>query len=247
MYRKCLAGAVLCVAPIVGVQAKTTSPAQLIKAWLTVPTIGQIAWPYAFIRARSTDTTQKSNRSALFKQFEQLRWRLKQKGYPGLVKAINQWQSQLAKTHHYRQPGDWSPAWLMAHPHQRPPVSHVAAIGYCRVPDWVQVWDTAGVHRVSWHPGLQLSDLLRRDSHLKGGTTGEVAVVSPDGHIDHYGVAAWNYADTQLTPGTRVVGAINLKGTVFPWVRDTIAELVAHTPVGNQCRRFPLGQNANHG
>ncbi|AWN17544.1 capsule biosynthesis GfcC family protein [Salinisphaera sp. LB1] len=250
MWRKWLTGAVLCVAPMLGLQAQTTASGNktsLIEAWLSMPNVGQVAWPYAFIRARSTDATEKRRRSDLFDQFKQLQWRLKRQGYPGLVKAVHQWQIQLAKTHHYRQPGDWSPAWLMAHPNQQPPVSRVAAIGYCRVPDTVQVWDAVGVHRVAWQPGLRLSDLLRRDPNLKGGSTDEVALVSPSGHVDHYGVAAWNYADTELTPGMRIVGAIDLKGAVFPWMRDAIADLVAHMPVGRKCRSFPLGQSANHG
>ncbi|MES1935652.1 hypothetical protein C27AD_04837 [Salinisphaera hydrothermalis C27AD] len=74
-----------------------------------------------------------------------------------------------------------------------------------------------------------------------------MAVISPRGHVDHYGVAAWNYADTDLLPGTRVVGAIDLKGAVFPWMRDEIAGLLAHTPSGAACRSFPLSQGANNG
>lgn len=249
MWRKSLTAALLCVAPFAFLHAHTAAAAQkssLIDAWLALPHLDQVAWPYAFMRARSTDASEMAKRADLFDQFDQLTWRFKKLGYGELAKTVARWKTQLAKTEHYRLPGDWSPAWLMAHPHQQPPVTRVAAIGYCAVPETVQVWDVGGVHRVDWKPGLHLSGLLRQDSKLTGGRTDEVAVVWPSGHIDHYGVAAWNHADTALTPGTRVVGAIDLKGEVFPWMRDAIAGLLAHTPVGRNCHGFSLGQSANH-
>ncbi|MES1956126.1 hypothetical protein SAHY_16152 [Salinisphaera hydrothermalis EPR70] len=212
-----------------------------------MPNVGQVAWPYAFISAESTDESEQARRSDLFDQFEQLKWRLGEGGYAQLVKTVSQWKAELSKTQHYRQPGDWSPAWLLAHPHERPPAARIVALGYCQTPDTVQIWDEDGVHRVGWKPGLRLSDLLSEDPALKGGSSDEVAVVSPRGNVDHYGVAAWNYADTDLLPGTRVVGAIDLKGAVFPWMRDAIAGLLAHTPSGEACRRFPLSQGADHG
>lgn len=249
MWRKSLTAAVLCIAPFTVLQAQAAAPGQkasLIGAWLALPNVQQVAWPYAFIRADSTDDSEQAHRDDLFDQFKQLKWRLNERGYAGLAKTITRWKTQLSKTHHYRQPGDWSPAWLMAHPHERPPVSRVAAIGYCSPPETVQVWDAAGVHRVEWEPGLRLSDLLGRDPKLNGGSSDEVAVVSPRGNIDHYGVAPWNYADTEIAPGTRIVGTIDLKGAVFPWMRDAIAGLLAHTPVGHNCRSFSLNQSADH-
>lgn len=249
MWRKLLVAILLCVAPITALLAQapaTDHKASLIDAWLAVPNVGQISWPYAFIRADGTDESEKARRADLFDQFDQLEWRLGEKGYSRLAKTVTLWKQQLSKTHHYRQPGDWSPAWLMAHPHERPPVKRIKALGYCNIPNTIQVWDEAGVHRVAWKPDLRLSNLLTDDHKLKGGSTDEVAVVSPRGNIDHYGVAAWNYADTDLVPGTRVVGAIDLKGAVFPWMRDAIAELLAHTPAGVACRSFALHQSANH-
>lgn len=249
MWRKSLTAAVLCLAPLAALHAQAVGPsrpATLIKAWLALPDVDGIAWPFAFIRVDSTDDNEKTHRRDLFEQFDRLKWRLDDKGYTELAETVAHWKSKLAETDHYRQPGDWSPSWLMAHPNKRPPVSRIAAIGYCRPPDTVEVWDSAGVHRRGWHAGLRLSDVLDRDQHLTGGSTDEVAVISPRGQIDHYGVAAWNYADTDLTPGTRIVGAIGLKGNVFPWMRDAIAGLLAHTPAGDDCHSSPLGQGADH-
>lgn len=249
MWRKSLTAVMLCVAPTACLHAQTAPSgpqASLIDAWLALPGVGQVAWPYAYISADSTDQNEKTHRGDLFDQFDQLRWRLDDNGYAKLAETVTHWKSELAKADQYRLPGDWSPSWLMAHPNQRPPVARISSIGYCEAPDTVQVWDTDGVHQVAWKPGLRLSDLLARDPHLTGGTSDEVAIVWPHGDLDHYGVAAWNYADTELMPGTRVVGAIDLKGDVFPWMRDAIAGLLAHTPAGTNCRSFPLNASASH-
>ncbi|WP_423823851.1 capsule biosynthesis GfcC family protein [Salinisphaera sp. SPP-AMP-43] len=251
MWQKCLIAAALCCAPLTTLQAQTTAPVQpkasLIDAWLSLPNVGEIAWPYAYMRASNTSDSQKAHRADLFEQFEQLRWRLNDGGYSQLANAISSWKNELLKTDDYRQPGDWSPSWLMSHPNKRPPVSRIAAIGYCDAPNTIRVWDAVGVHRRNWQPGIRLSDLLEEDENLSGGSTDEVALVWPRGDIDHYGVAAWNYADTELTPGTNIIGAIDLKGAVFPWMRDAIAGLLAHTPVGENCRDIPLGQGAENG
>lgn len=250
MWRKSLAALMLCAVSFTSAHAQSdvsgATNSSLIKAWFSLPGVDGIAWPYAFIRATSTDGSEQAHRADLFEQFDQLKWRLGEDGYPELVAAVEQWKNQLAEVSHYREPGDWSPAWLMAHPYQRPPLARVAAIGYCAVPDTVQIWDSAGVHRVSWRPGMRLSQLLSEDPNLSGGASDEVAVVWPEGGIDHYGVAAWNHADTGLSPGVRVVGAIDLKGAVFPWMRDAIAGLLAHTPAGNECQTRSLDQGAGH-
>lgn len=249
MWRKWLIGVLICVAPLVSIGAQTPttgSGSTLINAWLALSEPGRIAWPYAFMRAQRTDARMQTKRADVITQIENLRWRLRDKGYSDLVHAVSAWKKRLAATRHYRMPGDWSPAWLMAHPHQRPPYGRVSAIGYCRVPKSVEIWDGNGVHDMKWRSGMRLSDVLAADSALNGGSTGEVALVWPLGDIDHYGVAAWNAADTALAPGTRIIGAIGLRGGVFPWMRDAIAKLVAHTPSGVDCRGFPLEQGTAH-
>src|SRR5699024_5399495 len=165
------------------------------------------------------DELEKGYRDDVLVQIKNLHWRLQDKGYPQLTDAVQDWKKRLAATHFYREPGDWSPAWLIAHPHQRPPYDRVESIGYCHMPDTVEVWDNRGVHDMKWRTGLRLSDVLGDDPNLMGGRDDLVAIVWPQGHIDHYGVAAWNEADTELVPGTTVVGAIDLSGDVFPWLR----------------------------
>lgn len=236
MWWPALLAVLICVTPVSALGAQST----LLNAWLQLPDLGGTAWPYAFIRLQDTRTHVESKRSDVLHQIDELHWRLVDKGYPDLARAVTQWKQHLKSQTHHRFPGDWSPAWLLAHPLQRPPASRVEAIGVCRMPHTITVWDASGVREIRWRSGLRLSDILRSDPALSGGTTDEVAIVWPQGDIDHYGVAAWNAADTELVPGTRVVGAINLGGSAFPWLRDAIAKLLAHTPSGVDCRHVQL-------
>ncbi len=223
------------------------APTTLIQAWLAFPRLATVAWPYAYIRARDTNASEAARRQALFKEFASLLWRLKDDGYPKLAAAVKAWRRRLRQTHGYRVPGAWTPAWLMAHPHQNPPLARIQALGACQAPRWVQVWDAAGVRDVPWRAGLKLSHLLDIAPQLRGDRTDEVAVVAPDGHIDHYGIGAWNFADTELIPGTRVVAALPLQGEAFPWMRDAIAALLAHSPDGEHCREIAIGGQASRG
>lgn len=244
MWQKSLTVMALCIASIAASQAQQGEAADqektLISEWLSLPDLVQIDWPYAFIRVQATQTEQEEYFDDLIKQIDELHWRLKEKGYATLTAAIAEWKKELSKHQHYREPGDWSPGWLMAHPRQRPPLERVMAIGHCRIPRTIQVWDETGVHDIAWHAGIHLSDVLKKNPSLKGGVTDMVAIVWPKGHIDHYGVAAWNKADTELLPGTRIIGVIDLKGEVFPWMRDAIASLLAHIPSGRDCRTITL-------
>lgn len=244
MWRKSFTAMALCIASIAASQAQQPEAADqeetLINEWLSLPGVAQINWPYAFIRVQATQNEQEEHFDDLIKQIDELHWRLQGKGYSELTTAIEEWKEELSEHQDYREPGDWSPGWLMAHPRQRPPMEQVMAIGHCQVPDTIQIWDETGVHDVTWYSGIHLSDLLKRNPGLKGGVTDMVAVVWPKGHIDHYGVAAWNKADTELLPGTRVIGAIDLKGEVFPWMRDAIASLLAHIPSGRDCQTIEL-------
>lgn len=221
------------------------SQSTLIQAWHELPDVERIAWPYSFIRVEQTQKEQREQQEDLLKQFDKLHWRLDSQHYSHLASAVSEWQKTIKARGDYREPGDWSPGWLMANAQQRPPLDRVQAIGYCRTPATVEVWDEAGVQQIPWHAGMHLSDIADERDSLKGGTTDMVAVVWPRGHIDHYGTAAWNKADVELVPGVRIVGALDLKGEVFPWMRDAIAGLLAHIPVGQDCRTVTLNQGGD--
>jgi len=223
--------------------SRTAQPAaSVLQAWLAYPGVDTIEWPYAYLRTERTQSVQQTKRTDLFKELDHLTWRLENARRDGLLSAIGQWRGRLEAQKVYRQPGDWSPAWLMAHPHRSPPLARVAAIGACEPPDWVEVWDSTGVERTPWRSGLQLSDLSRRDGPLQLRSVDQVALITPEGEIKHYGQAPFNYSDAGVSPGTRVVAALPLGGEAFPWIRDAIANLLAHSPVGSACREMELNE-----
>lgn len=212
----------------------------LIQAWLSFPDAADIAWPYAYIRAEQTRDSQEGARKDLFDEYERLRWRLEDDRYPQLVKAVKAWKSRLAAMSAFRVPGNWSPSFLMSHVNQRPPIDDVAALGACQVPDSIAVWDAKGVRDITWQSGMQLSDVEDMAPALRQGSAPDIAVVDPYGRIDHYGVQAWNYADGPVAPGSQIVASLPLKGSAFVWIRDAMADVLAHTPSGIDCREVPL-------
>ncbi|GAB3682728.1 hypothetical protein GCM10028792_30930 [Salinisphaera aquimarina] len=212
----------------------------LLDIWLAFPDVDTIAWPYSYIRAKTTDANQQARRQDLSRELDSLDWRLDNGRYKKYRAALAQWQTALDDMHTAREPGTWSPSWLLVHPNRNPPVSSLAVIGACEVPAWVEVWDSNGVERLAWKSGLMLSDVTRKPHPVDAGPSDQVAVVNPDGSVDRYGVAAWNFADTRLQPGARVVAALPLKGDGLLWIRDTIARVIAHSAPGVNCRELPI-------
>lgn len=225
---------VLCIG--VGFAASAQQPSSLVNAWLALPNISGVAWPYAYIRADATRDSQQGARRDLFAEYERLLWRLDDDGYPHLADAVRAWQKWLSKIDLFREPGDWSPSFLLSHINQNPPVDRIAAIGVCDVPATVTVWDSKGVHSIEWQSGMKLSDVEKLMPATRKGSLPEVSVVDSYGHIDHYGVQAWNYADESLAPGSHVVASLPLKGSAFKWIGDAMTDLLAHSPSGLNCR-----------
>ncbi|MES1932262.1 hypothetical protein T35B1_06620 [Salinisphaera shabanensis T35B1] len=209
----------------------------VLEAWLGFPGLAQSSAPYTYLRATRTADKVEAKRQDLIRELDDLRWRLQGRGYGTFVQAVDQWKSKLATSGVFREPGDWSPAWLMAHPHRNPPISHVAAIGACAVPDWVEVWSGKGVTRTPWHTRMTLSDLAKNDVIDLDGIS-IVSVVAPTGEVQRLGQAAFNYSDSELLPGSRVVLPLPLGGEAFAWIRDTIAQLLAHAPAGENCKEM---------
>lgn len=236
-----ICAALIVLSPIASAQA---TPG-VLQAWLSFPDVGEVEWPYAYLRFRTTQSMQNSRREDLFAEFKRLSWRLENGRHQSFMGAIDQWRAQLEAQTSYREPGDWSPAWLMAHPHRSPPLSNVAAIGACPAPAWVEVWDSTGIERIPWRGGLRISDLARHGGPLQLRGVDQVALVTPEGAVRHYGQAAYNYSDVEVIPGTRVVAALPLSGDAFPWIRDAIANLLAHSPVETACREMKIVQDAS--
>ncbi|MES1942014.1 hypothetical protein T5B8_17326 [Salinisphaera sp. T5B8] len=215
--------------------------ANVLDAWLGFPDLADSDTPYTYLRADQTADNTRVKRQDLVRELDDLRWRLEAGGYAAFVQALDQWKTQLAAIRVFREPGDWSPAWLMANPHRNPPISRVAAIGACDAPDWVEIWSGQGIERTPWHTDLMLSDLAASGVMDVDGVR-VVSVVAPDGRVRRLGQAADNYSDSELLPGTRVVVPLPLKGEAFPWIRDTIAQVLAHAPSGQDCTEMRFAQ-----
>lgn len=232
-----IGGALLCSS---GVAGAAQSPDSLVQAWLAFPAVSEVAWPYAYIRTEATQSSQAGARQDLFDEYERLGWRLQDDRYPQLAKAVAAWKQRLAAIDHFRVPGNWSPSYLMSHDNRKPPVERIAALGACQAPTTVSVWDARGVRDIAWQPGMKLSDVEREAPATRQGSASEVAVVDPYGRIDHYGVQAWNYADGPVAPGSQIVASLPLEGSAFVWIRDAMADLLAHAPSGANCREQVL-------
>lgn len=237
-YRLAILGSVLLCSS--GIVCAAQPPESLVQAWLAFPKMSAVAWPYAYIRTEATQSSQEGARKDLFDEYERLVWRLKDDRYPQLAKAVAAWKHRLSAIDHFRVPGKWSPSYLMSHVNRKPPVDRIAALGACRAPTTVSVWDARGVRDIAWQPGMQLSDVERAAPATRQGSAPEIAVVDPYGRIDHYGVQAWNYADGPVAPGSQIVASLPLKGSAFTWIRDAMADILAHAPSGIDCREQAL-------
>lgn len=233
-------------APALAAQTTSTNdqPAHLIDAWLSFPDAVDIQPPYTYLSAVETGENTTEARQDILDEFKRLRWRLKDGGYSTLVNTLDQWRARLNGYETFREPGDWSPAFLLSHPNRQPPIDEVAAIGACDVPTTVGVWSAAGYDQITWHSGLRLSDIEDRVPATRHGARPMIALVDPLGHVDHYGVQAWNYADTQVAPGSQVVASLPLGGEAFAWIRDSMANLLAHVPSGVNCRQQTISGEA---
>ncbi|RJS92667.1 hypothetical protein [Salinisphaera sp. Q1T1-3] len=220
--------------------AELQQPANLVQAWLSFPDAVSIDWPYAFITARQSEAGENAGRQDLLDEFGRLEWRLKDYGYARLAETIDTWREKIKTFKTFRVPGHWSPAYLLAHPDRQPPIANIAAVGACEVPSDVGVWSADGFESIQWRSGLRLSDIEKRVPALRDGSKPMVAVVDPYGHIDHYGVEAWNYADGPVEPGSQIVASLPLKGEAFGWIRDRMADFLAHTPSGVNCRQTKI-------
>lgn len=220
--------------------AQTEQPT-LLMAWLSQPSLTERPAPYQYMRSATVAEHAAGLQQALLQEFDDLSWRLESAGYAQLNTTVEAWRARINDLTSFRSPGLWGPAALMAYPTKMPPFERVAAIGACLMPDWVEVWDRHGVRRVDWRQAQSLSDLLR-NADLDVGKVGRAIVVRPEGTVQSYGAQAWNFHDTSITPGSRVVAALPLKGEAFAWIQETTADVLAHAPSGVDCKEAALVQ-----
>ena len=222
--------------------SRTDGP-RLLQAWLAYPDLASVDWPYAYIREIDAADTARRIKRDLLGELDNLSWRLEEMGYVRPVETVAAWRRRIESLQAFRLPGDWGAAQLLAQPEHNVPLSRISAIGSCQPPNWVEVWDVQGIRRLDWPSARSLGDLVD-DDVISATGDGQVAVVTPMGHVVHRGIQAWNYTDMDLMPGSRVIVALPFKGDAFPWIRDAIARLTARTPTGTECRESEFRQDS---
>src|SRR5690625_4011121 len=225
---------------------RETGPA-LLNLWFVLQDSGPVYAPYAYIVHRKTRVVQTARQQTLLKELGGLIWRLRASGNAALASAMGEWRQRIQAGSNYRTPGRWGPAALMSSPRNGVPVSAVAALGACQVPNWIEVWSAQGVQRIKWRPEMRLSTLLSANGILHGLDADSVTLVTPYGSILQRGVAAWDFHDIPLTPGMRIVVPMPVAGEVSVWMQKALPEYLAHLLPGDHCRRLKLGHASAHG
>ncbi len=229
-------------------QTPTSATVQptLLDVWFELEQSGPVAWPYAFIRHVETASNQTYRKQDLVEELDNLLWRLRAAHYTALAEALTQWREYIAEADDFRTPGRWDAAALLAHPRNSPPLAAIAAVGACEVPRWVEVWDRQGVRRIEWEPGMRLGTLLDDGGALHDVGADIVALVGPRGQIHERGIAAWNYREAPVSPGTRIVVPIPLGGRGPVWIKDALAGFLSHLVPGDTCRQLSLKHEPVH-
>ena len=213
----------------------------LLSAWLSQPVLSERQASFQYMRGVHVNDQVIERRDALVQEFDDLSWRLEGAGYDRMNATVKEWETRISGLEVFRTPGSWGPASLIAQPSKMPPFDRVDAIGACVAPQWIEVWDSHGIRRVDWQKAQSLAVLLKR-VEIDVGSVGRVMVVSPEGAVRSHGAQAWNFNDTAIVPGSRVVAALPLQGKAFGWIQQTIADVLAHTPSGVECKEATLVQ-----
>ncbi len=218
----------------------------LLNVWFELEQSGPVAWPYAFIRHADTGRNQSYRKQDLVEELGDLLWRLRAAHYTELADAMAEWEDRIAEADGFRTPGRWGAAALLAAPRNSPPLAAIEAVGACDVPRWVEVWDRHGVRRIEWVPGMRLGTLLDDGGALHGVGADTVALVSPPGQVYERGIAAWNYRDAPVSPGTRIVVPLPLDGRGPVWIKDALVAFLSHLVPGDACRQLSLKHELAH-
>lgn len=165
-----------------------------------------IAWSHAFALHEETARELTSKRRRLIEELRSL------EASAGLTQdqrrreALAEWRQHLAAMDPQaaRTPGRVDLPWLGANLRHNPPLERLHHWGWCQPPGWVEVWSLDGVDRLPWRAAMSLDDTLAALSSAARRDADHAMVIAPQGESRRYGVAAWNYQDAALAPGSRV-------------------------------------------
>ncbi|WP_165927542.1 capsule biosynthesis GfcC family protein [Halomonas marinisediminis] len=224
----------------------------LIDAWLWWQQAhpGPVAWQQAFALRHDTASKLRERRQRMVGELATLAVSARVAGDTKGAAALMTWRRELAEWPlvEARTPGRMDLPWLGAHLRDNPPLSHIAQLGVCERPQWVELWSRDGVTRIDWVPELTLLSAIKALSPTAADHVDHAALITPMGQIHRRGVAAWNHQATPLVPGSRVVlelptrqglrGALPFPGTTHEadLINTHLPELLASRLPGDDCR-----------
>lgn len=239
-----LCGCLLAASPVWSASDSVHEPPNthesLLETWFLLERSGPVHAPYAYIRHNKTRSTVTNHKQQLMEELDHLIWHLSSIGKSRLVTHLKEWSRQIGARDEYRAPGQWGPAWLLGGARNRVPMSAVAAVGACTVPEWVEIWSADGVERIEWQPSMRLRTLLFDGGPLLDTDADRVTLVTPYGSIEKRGIAPWNFNDMPILPGMRIVVPLPLDGRVANWMQQQLPTFLAHLTPGETCREIAL-------
>ncbi len=158
-------------------------------------------------------------------------------GHTVMANGLTQWQHTVAQQREQtgRTPARADLAALLAAPRHDPPLTSLAAIGHCAVPDWVELWHFGGVTRHRWSPNLTLQKLLRQRPRSEWTEAEYAWLITPQGAPQRVGIAAWNAGDSPLVAGSRIVLALPGAVQEVDWINRSLPNFLATRLPGDAC------------
>lgn len=197
-------------------------PTSLAEAWLAVLQAENtsVTWSHSVALRQATAVRLPAQRARLVEELNTLVISARVAGNAPLAAALADWAEALKEDDPLmaRTPGRFDLPWLGANLRHDPPLDTLAHWGLCEVPSWLEVWTLAGVERLPWQPGLDLTALVGGLPAAATQRADHAVVIDPIGGVSRLGIAAWNQESTVLAPGSRVMvqlpGAQGLRGAL---------------------------------
>lgn len=234
----------------------------LINGWLTTlnspPTLDQgtdaalnnnVAWSHAFALLHKDVNNILTERRYISAELQSLALRSQIEGDMVIADAVNAWEEELQKlnTNIIRTPGRFDLLALGSAPRKAPSMDIVRLWGICEIPDWIEVWSLNGVTRLNWEQHSNLKEVFQALPRKASAVIDYSYVISPQGQILRRGIASWNYQETPLAPGSRIItelpnrqglgGALSLYDAYVErdLINQRLPELIATYLPGDHC------------
>jgi hypothetical protein len=241
--RSCAAGIGLLVGVLGGAVPASAAEPTLRDAWLSQPLPDT---PGLAVMLRRDDQQVLVQRAArLEAELASVALQQRLAGAAERAEGLGAWQAQLAayrqQPEQARTPGRADLAHWVAHPRLTPRLGSLASFGHCPHPAWVEVWHPAGVTRLPYRPGLQLTEALADAGEALGRPQpprrlGDYAwLITPLGETHRTGIAAWNHQPTPVAPGSRVLVALADDSPSADWLNQALPAFLATRLPGDDC------------